>query len=292
MHLKELSINTFKSFYGNHIFSFEKGINVISSGSGTGKTNLCKAIEFALFGVIDLDPHEANSIINKRRTEEADSELNWIGCNVGLIIEDNAEEYRLDRSFSPFEDNDDVTEKLYYSTRAPKISNSEYHEYVYVDDLTKCLDENSAKSLGQSMLMGLNNIIKQNTGKGFGLLLVDGSLDRLSRNNREKALKVLAESALDQVLLLVGSNQETPSIISKYFCLGETIESVTFKVYNFPFKPQSLIDDVDRMIDDRYVSEGEVFTREVFGHEYTLEAVKVVPNGARYQRNISQLTMV
>jgi hypothetical protein len=67
---------------------------------------------------------------------------------------------------------------------------------------------------------------------------------------------------------------------------------VTFKVHNFPFQPQSLINDIDIMIYDRYVSEGEVFKREVYGQEYTVEAVKVVPNGAIYRRNISNLEVV
>ncbi len=62
-----------------------------------------------------------------------------------------------------------------------------------------------------------------------------------------------------------------------------------FKVRDFPFPSEGLHGDIDMILYDRYVSEGEVFKREVSGHEYTLEAVEVIPNGARYQRDTSKI---
>lgn len=292
MFLKELKIKDFKSFYGEHNFSFNKGINVITGGCGVGKTNLCKAIEFALFGAIGFASQEYNRIINMKRIEEADRKCDWIGCEVDLLFEDNYGEYRINRTFSPFMENE-VNERLTYSTLSPKINSLEYYEYVYIEDLSNYLEINSAKSLGYSMIECLSNIINQNICNDIGLLLLDAALARFSSDYREKALNLLEESALDQIILLKIVSQEIPaSLISKIICLGETIESVTFKVQDFPFPSEELLDEIDIMINNRYVSKGEAFKRDVYGHEYTIEAVKVIPNGARYQRSTSKIKVI
>ena len=297
MYLKELSIKNFKSFYGYHNFSLNKGPNIIIGGNGEGKTNFCKAIEFALYGAIGLTSNKYTSasmqypsLINKSRVDEADSERDWIGCEVRLLFDDENNEYWFDRSFSPFLD-DKVREKVIYSTISKKISGSEYRECVYVDeDLSRNSHEYRNESRGQVMFESLNKIIDNNVRNGFGFLILDDSLARFNRNYTEKALALLEESALDQIILLMGTSQEAPAYLSsKVIRLGKTIESVTFKVHDFPFPSKGLLGDIDIMIYDRYVSEGEVFKRDVYGHKYTLEAVEVVPNGARYQRDRSKI---
>ena len=79
---------------------------------------------------------------------------------------------------------------------------------------------------------------------------------------------------------------------SKAFLLGKTIETITFKTHDFPFPSSTLLHEIDMMIYNRYVREGEVFEREVYGHKYTIEAVDVSPNGARYQRDISKIILL
>jgi hypothetical protein len=290
LYIKEISIRNFKSFYGTHDFSFKKGINVITSDSGIGKTNLCKAIEFALFGTTNMGQREVNNIINKKRIDEADSKLEYIGCQVTLFIEDNnSKVHRLERMFSiPWKNN--VSEDLHYSTPFPKITKPDYDRYMYVEDLSQFAEDSLDHSIGERMLKGLNNRISKKNDTFNDILILDAALDRFSSKYHEKALQILTESEPEQTLLFVGITQEIPlSIASKYIHLGKTVETATFKVHNFPFQPQSLINDIDIMIYDRYVSEGEVFKREVYGQEYTIETVKVVPNGAIYRRNFSNL---
>jgi AAA15 family ATPase/GTPase len=290
MYLKELSINNFKSFYGTHTFCLEKGINVIQSDSGIGKTNLCKAIEFALLGTINMNEPEATNIINNRRIEEADSKLEYIGCQVRLHIEDNHSKlHRIERMFSiPWKNN--ISEDLHYSDQFPKITRSEYNRHIYVDDISQLTEDSQDRSIEQRMLKGLHHLTSKKNGTFKDILLLDDVLDRFSSKNYEHALSILSDSELEQILLFVGNTQKIPtSIVSNYIQLGKTVETVTFKVHNFPFQPKSLINDIDIMIYDRYVSEGEVFKREVYGQEYTVEAEKVVPNGAIYRRNLSKL---
>lgn len=55
MFVKKIKINNFKSIYGEQEFDFEslKGINCLSGGVGVGKTTICEAIIYGLYGAID-----------------------------------------------------------------------------------------------------------------------------------------------------------------------------------------------------------------------------------------------
>ena len=49
-YLSELSVRDFASFRDVHGFHFVEGLNLIQGSGGSGKTNLVRALEFALFG--------------------------------------------------------------------------------------------------------------------------------------------------------------------------------------------------------------------------------------------------
>lgn len=55
MFVKKIKINNFKSFYGEHEFDFEsmKGINCLKGNIGSGKTTICEAIIYGLYGGVD-----------------------------------------------------------------------------------------------------------------------------------------------------------------------------------------------------------------------------------------------
>lgn len=55
MFVKKIKINNFKSFYGEYEFDFEtlKGINCLKGSIGVGKTTICEAIIYGLYGGID-----------------------------------------------------------------------------------------------------------------------------------------------------------------------------------------------------------------------------------------------
>ena len=77
MFISKVQINNFKGFYGLHTFQLSKGLNVILGPGGGGKTNLCQAIEFGLFGGIWGPPGHSyysgthlNNLVNIERREE------------------------------------------------------------------------------------------------------------------------------------------------------------------------------------------------------------------------------
>jgi DNA repair exonuclease SbcCD ATPase subunit len=55
MFVKKIKISNFKSFYGVHEFDFEsmKGINCLKGNIGSGKTTICDAIIYGLYGCVD-----------------------------------------------------------------------------------------------------------------------------------------------------------------------------------------------------------------------------------------------
>lgn len=51
----------------------------------------------------------------------------------------------------------------------------------------------------------------------------------------------------------------------------------------FPFDSSCLRRGIEQLVWDSYVARGDVFEGDVYGHWYTMEAVEVAPDGARFQ---------
>ena len=95
MYISSLRIENFffKSFYGVHDFTFSQGVNVVLGLCGEGKTSLCRAIEFGLFGGLPGIPrtpsnHQqpTSNLINVRHVEECKKENKFYDCTVARAI--------------------------------------------------------------------------------------------------------------------------------------------------------------------------------------------------------------
>jgi hypothetical protein len=283
MHVEQLSISNYRSFHGEHIYRFQRGINIVSGGPGSGKTSLCSAIEFALFGGVSKD----ESIINRQRVEEAKTECLWAGSEAQLLFMEDNVEHRADREFS-LSDEEEVIEKAYYSKRlSSRLDRNLFREAVYIGELPPHASRSSAESVEEYLLA----LAKRSAAGGLGLMILDDVLGRLPQDNVEKMLSRLIGSGLDQVILL-SPEPYRGFDGAKHFCLGDPVESVTFKVMGFPFEPSRLRREIECTIRNSYVAKGDVFRENVYGQEYTMEAAEVEPDGARYLVEKSSLNII
>ena len=58
MIIKTLVINNFRSYYGEKVFEFQKGLNLILGANGDGKTTFYDALDF----VLTIDDIERKSV--------------------------------------------------------------------------------------------------------------------------------------------------------------------------------------------------------------------------------------
>jgi chromosome segregation ATPase len=54
MMIRKIVLTDFVSFYGRQTLRFDKGMNYIIGLGGSGKTNMARALQFALLGYSDL----------------------------------------------------------------------------------------------------------------------------------------------------------------------------------------------------------------------------------------------
>jgi DNA repair exonuclease SbcCD ATPase subunit len=131
--LRNLRVENFRGFRGVHDFTFKRGFNVVEGAVGSGKTSLCRAIEFALFGAAwGLGGAEDQSLVNVEYMEECPGKRSYL-CNVKLAFEYNGVEFRVERSFLET-DYEMVSEDVYYSRgMRSELSRDRFHDAMYFD---------------------------------------------------------------------------------------------------------------------------------------------------------------
>lgn len=87
MIIKSVTINNFRSYYGENTFEFSKGLTLIIGGNGDGKTTFFEALEWLLDTVHETkDP----SLISEMRKSELDED-EADTMSVSMFFEHNGE---------------------------------------------------------------------------------------------------------------------------------------------------------------------------------------------------------
>ena len=87
MLIKSITLNNFKSYYGENIIPFSKGLNVVSGRIGTGKTSLFDAFAWILNEfILDASEKFDTSIINGKYLSENNDGEGYV-TSVSLCLE-------------------------------------------------------------------------------------------------------------------------------------------------------------------------------------------------------------
>jgi len=97
MLIQKVELNNFKSYYGNQVFNFKNGLNIISGKIGTGKTSLYEAFQWILLDSIShKDNIDEDFILNKKfELESFQKSNNQIESSVTIIVEEGEIIYRI-----------------------------------------------------------------------------------------------------------------------------------------------------------------------------------------------------
>ena len=284
MYLKELAIRNHGGFYGEHVFRFRRGANLVAGGPRAGKTWLCSAVEFALRGGASRGREELANTLNRRRAAEKGLD-GWAGCEVELLLMGDGGEQRVEREFS-WLDGCHARERLLYSVEpSPRISPQHYRDHVYVGEAWSLREGSDADTVLEALL----GLAERNVKEGPGFMLLDETLSGFPTGVKVDAVEALLGSGLDQVVVLADPTEALPG--APAYRLGESVDSAVFKVEGFPFEPTHLFDKVECVFRNTYVTRGDSFTGEVYGRRYTVEAVEVTPDGARVNPETTRLSV-
>jgi len=295
LYLRTLIIKNFKSFNGDHRVNFEKGFNIINGTYGSGKTNLCLALEFVFFG--NLHGHIPH-IINTQHQQATERDRN-IQTEVELHLMNNEKKCTLSRDFIIYDETDyrSYNEHSNYSSPLePKLTRPIFQRLIQIKEST--LDnktgEDTAESLGQRTVRILIEIAKENVSRNINLMILDDTLARLENKARQTLLQKLLKLPLEQLILLQNntSNDETlqehnPRITQ----LNTRMEKATFKTENYPLPAKILQENTRYFYHGMYLNAGDKFNENVHGHPYYLTVTEATPNGSRFDEN-TELTLI
>lgn len=129
MVIQKVELNNFKSYYGNQVFNFKNGLNIVSGKIGTGKTSLYAAFQWILLdGMSHKDNIDEDFILNKKfEFESLKKSNNQIASSVNIIVEEDDIIYRIKKEII-YTLNNDVYQILEINTsisfEEPRTGNS------------------------------------------------------------------------------------------------------------------------------------------------------------------------
>ena len=94
-YLSELTVRDFASFRGVHGFRFVEGFNLIQGTGGSGKTNLVRALEFALFG--KTRDGSTRGLISDLHRRDCEKRGATPGCEVSAVFRCDGRDLRVKR---------------------------------------------------------------------------------------------------------------------------------------------------------------------------------------------------
>jgi len=97
MIIQKVELNNFKSYYGNQVFNFKNGLNIVSGKIGTGKTSLYEAFQWILLDSMShKDNIDEDYILNKKfEFESLQKSIAQIESSVTIIVEEDGNVYRI-----------------------------------------------------------------------------------------------------------------------------------------------------------------------------------------------------
>lgn len=302
MFISKVRIENFKSFYGVHDFSFSTGVNVVLGLCGEGKTRLCRAIEFGLFGGLHgiLGTHSnhqqpTSNLINVRHIEECKKKNKFYDCTVELLIVKGEETYRIERSQNFFQP-DEANESLYYPPDMTLgLNRIVFNDLIYFSENipeNREVDFDSGLPYAERMSLYLENQVELNIKDNINMVILDGVFGRFTQEKKKSIFEKLASRGLEQVIML-----ETPAfyetslddLVSKKYRLGTTIEMVEVTVEDFPFPASVIKERVSYLLDGVYIYDRESYHGQVFSQKYTVNISNVEPNGGRFSEKETQI---
>jgi hypothetical protein len=286
MFLKSLEIMNFKSFYGKHRFEFNHGLNIIYGGSGSGKTNLCRAVEFALFGGLWRNIEHPINLLHDEEQKEKDK-LRSSEVTIEIVVDKDV--YMIERSISlsDWPEGEKYCEYLYYDCSPEKrLTQKEFYDHICLNEFSELDDHDGSSSAGQRTAMSLREKVARNLERGVNMVIIDNATGRMARDGKDGLYTELAQTGLDQLILLESNHRFTQTFLDEFkpriFHLGRNMESLVLRVENFPFPSDKLRDSIEYGLEGSYVHDGDSFERAIYDHAYTLRVVDLNPSGCRF----------
>jgi len=295
LYLKNLLITNFKNFNGYHRILLKNGLNIINGSSGSGKTNLCHALEFILFG--NLHGHIPH-IINTQH-QQATERDRYIKTEIELHLIENEQQITLSRDFCCYIEEDSKSYNEHSNYNSPlelKLTRPLYHKLICIQEstLNNITGNDPTESKGQRTTRLIYETAIENISQDINLIILDNTLTRLDKNTRNTLLHKLLKLPLEQIILLENNTPNDDTLQNhnpRTTQLNTPMKTATFKTENYPLPVKNIEENTRYFYNGIYLNSGDKFNENVHGHPYHLKVIEATPNGSRFNQN-TELTMI
>jgi len=178
------------SFYGEHQFQFKDGFNLILGSGGSGKTNLARALKFAVLGQTE---YLYSNLINHQHRQECSENAQKAFCQVGASIQYKGREYLVKSEFS-LTGEDEIRRSTFVPLGLDKIITPRNFKLIYLEplDLEKSVNEEKKESaVSERMVDAVSHLLGINVKLEIKMAIIDGVLALLTETKTENFLSFI-----------------------------------------------------------------------------------------------------
>ena len=194
-YLAELRVRDFTSYRGIHSFLFFRGFNIILGSGGSGKTNLVRSLEFALFG--RTRGQSDRSLINDSHRGDCERRGVILRCEVSAVFRGDGKDLTVKRRLL---DGHDGLKQVVVSDSdlLGRFSVGGFERMVFKEQDIEPL---GGLSTSESTLIIVLNALARNIDDGIGMVFLDGVFGRLANEAKVELLARLKELGLEQIIV-------------------------------------------------------------------------------------------
>ena len=189
-------MRNFASFRGVHGFRFVEGFNLIQGTGGSGKTNLVRALEFALFG--RTRGRSDHSLINHLHRDDCEKQGATPECEVSAVFRCDERDLTIKRRL--LDSGDGLKQTVIVDSEFIDLISPEGFERMVIKE--RDVEPLGGLSRGESTLVYVLNSVARNLCDGIGIVILDCVFCRLAREKSFELLSRLGSVGLEQIILL------------------------------------------------------------------------------------------
>ncbi len=171
-YLSELTVRDFTSFRDVHVFHFVEGLNLVQGSGGSGKTNLVRALEFALFG--KTRDRSTPSLISDLHRRDCEKRGVTPGCEVSAVFRCDERDLTIKRRL--LDSGDGLKQTVVVDSEFIDMISPEGFERMVIKE--RDVEPLGGLSRGENIRVYVLNSVARNLCDGAGMVILDGVFGR------------------------------------------------------------------------------------------------------------------
>ena len=195
-YLSKLTVRDFASFRDVHDFHFVEGFNLIQGTGGSGKTNLIRALEFALFGKTRAG--STRSLISDLHRRDCEKQGATPECEVSAVFRCDGRDLTIKRRL--LDRVDGLKQTMMVDSKFIDMISPERFERMVIKEGN--VEPLGGLSRGESIRVYVLNSVARNLCEGIGIVILDCVFCMLAHEKSFELLSRLGSVGLEQIILL------------------------------------------------------------------------------------------